>query len=70
MTICYREIKDVEDKLNLQREIDRFGNLVRKWGMRSQPVKSNMLQLIRKEGTLEGTDLENVESKKYAKIRN
>ena len=44
----------------------------RKWGMRFQPVKCNMMQLTRKRikkihasYTLEGTNLENVESIKY-----
>ena len=44
----------------------------RKWGMRFQPVKCNMMQLTRKRikkihasYTLEGIDLENVESIKY-----
>ena len=54
----------------------------RKWGMRFQPVKCNMMQLTKKKKkkknkkkkrikkihasyTLEGTDLENVESIKY-----
>ena len=70
--ICYREIKDEEDTLKLQRDIDRLGSWARKWGMRFQPVKCNMMQLTRKwtkkihtSYTLEGTDLENVESIKY-----
>ena len=28
--VCYREIKDKEDTLNLQRDIDRLGHWVRK----------------------------------------
>ena len=47
----------------------------RKWGMRFQPVKCNMMQLTRKRikkihasYTLEGTNLENVESIKYLGI--
>ena len=36
--ICYREIKTEEDKLKLQRDIDRLGSWSRKWGMRFQPV--------------------------------
>ena len=61
--VCYRE---------LQRDIDRLGCWARKWGMRFQPVKCNMMQLTRKgikkihaSYTLEGTDLEHVESIKY-----
>ena len=69
---CYREIKDKEDTLKLQRDIDRLGNWARKWGMRFQPVKCNMMQLTRKHSnkiqasyTLEGAVLENVDSIKY-----
>ena len=58
--------------MKLQRDIDRLGSLARKWGMRFQLVKCNMMQLTRKRinkihasYTLEGTDLENVESIKY-----
>ena len=72
MTVCYREIKDEEDTMRLQRDIDRLGSWARKWGMRFQPVKCNMMQLTRKRikkihasYTLEGIDLENVESIKY-----
>ena len=70
--VCYREIKDKEDTLKLQRDIDRLGNWARKWGMRFQPVKCNMMQLTRKHlnkiqasYTLEGTVLENVDSIRY-----
>ena len=70
--VCCREIKDEEDTMKLQRDIDRLDSWARKWGMRFQPVKCNMMQLTRKRikkihasYTLEGTDLENVESIKY-----
>ena len=70
--VCYREIKDEEDTMELQSDIDRLDSWARKWGMRFQPVKCNMMQLTRKRiknihasYTLEGTDLENVESIKY-----
>ena len=70
--VCYREIKDKEDTLKLKRDIDRLGNWARKWGMRFQPVKCNMMQLTRKHlnkiqasYTLEGTTLENVDNIKY-----
>ena len=70
--VCYREIKDEEDTMKLQRDIDRLGSWARKWGMRFQSVKCNMMQLTRKRikkihvsYTLEGTNLENVESIKY-----
>ena len=67
--VCYREIKDKEDTLKLQRDIDRLGNWAMKWGMGFQPVKCNMMQLTRKHlnkihasYTLEGTALENVDN--------
>ena len=70
--VCYREIKDEDDTMKLQRDIDRLGSWARKWGMRFQPVKCSMTHLTRKRikkihasYTLEGTDLENVESIKY-----
>ena len=70
--VCYREIKDEKDTMKLQRDIDRLGSWARKWGMRFQPVKCNMMQLTRKRikkihasYTLEVTNLENVESIKY-----
>ena len=43
--VCYREIKDMENTLKLQMDIDRLGNWARKWGMRFQPVECNMMQL-------------------------
>ena len=43
-----REIKNVEDTVKLQKDIDRLGSWVRKWGMRFQPVKCNMMQLTNK----------------------
>ena len=46
--VCYREIKDTEDTLKLQKDIDQFGCWARKWGMRFQPVKCNMMQITRK----------------------
>ena len=70
--VCYREIKDEKETMKLQSDIDRLGSWARKWGMRFQPVKCNIVQLTRKRikqihvsYTLEGTDLENVESIKY-----
>ena len=45
---CYREIKDIEDTLKLQKDIDCLGIWARKWGMRFQPVKCNMMQLKKK----------------------
>ena len=70
--VCYYEIKDEEDTVKLQRGTDRLGCWARKWGNRFQPVKFKMMQLTRKRikkfhasYTLEGTDVENVESIKY-----
>ena len=70
--VCYREIKGEEDAMNLQRDIDRLGSWGRKWGMRFQPVKCNIMQLTRKRFkkihasySLERTNFENVESIKY-----
>ena len=70
--VCYREIKDEEVTMKLHRDIDRLSSWARKWGMRFQPVKCNMMQLARKRikkihvsYTLEGTDLEKVERIKY-----
>ena len=70
--VCYREIKDTEDTLKLQKDIDQLGCWARKWGMRFQPVKCNMMQITRKRVnkihasyTLEGTVIENVENIKY-----
>ena len=69
--VCYREIKTVEDTLKLQRDIDLLGSWARKWGMRFQPVKCNMMQLTIKRinkieaSYTEGMVLENVDSIKY-----
>ena len=72
--VCYREIKDEEDTMELQSDIDRLGSWARKWGMRFQPVKCNMMQLTRQQiekvhasYTLAGTDLEN-ESIKHLEV--
>ena len=45
---CYREIKDEEDTLKLQKDIYRLGYWARILGMRFRPVECNMMQLIRK----------------------
>ena len=70
--VCYREIKTVEDKLKLQKDIDLLGSWARKWGIRFQPVKCIMMQLTNKRinkieasYTLEGTVLENDVSIRY-----
>ena len=70
--VCYRQIHSIEDTVKLQRDINRLGRWARKWGMRFQPTKCNMMQLTRKRVkkviatyTLEGTVLENVDRIKY-----
>ena len=70
--VCFHEIREAEDSLKLQRDIDRLGCWARKWGMRFQPVKCNIMQITRKRTnkteayyTLEGTVFENVDSIKY-----
>ena len=70
--VCYREIKGTEDTVKLQEDIDRLGCWARKWGMRFQPVKCNIMQITRKRikkinasYCLEGTILDNVENIKY-----
>ena len=61
----------MESTLNPQKDIDRLGIWARKWGMRFQTVKCNMMQLTKKHNktqasyTLGSTVLENVESIKY-----
>ena len=66
--VCYSKINNKGDTLKLQKDIDRLGSCARRWGMRFQPVKCNMMQLtkqlnkIQASYTLEGTVLENVES--------
>ena len=69
MTVCYREIKDEEDTIKLQTDIYRLDFWARKWDMRFQPVKCNMMQLTRKRikkiHASYIADLEKVESIKY-----
>ena len=67
--ICYREIRDTDDSLKLQKDKDRLGCFARKWGMRFQPVKCNIMQITKKRTnkmdasyTLEVAVLENVDS--------
>ena len=68
----YREIKVTEDTVKLQEDKDRLGCWARKWGMRFQPVKCNIVQITRKRikkinasYNLEGTVFDNVENIKY-----
>ena len=60
-----------------KRDINRLGNWARKWGMKFQPVKCNMMQLTRKHlnkiqafYTLEGAVLEKVDNIKYLGVTN
>ena len=57
---------------NSKKDIDQLGKWARKWGIRFQPVKCNIMQLTRKQNkkintvySLEGTVLENVDNIKY-----
>ena len=45
--VCYRGIKNKEDALKLQKDIDRLGSWARNWSMRFQPVKCKMIQLTK-----------------------
>ena len=58
--------------MKLQEDIGRLGCWAKKWGMRFQPVKCNIMQITRKRikkinasYNLEGTILDNVENIKY-----
>ena len=46
--VCYREIKEIEDTVKLQKYIDCLGSWARIWGRGFQPVKCNMVQLSKK----------------------
>ena len=46
--VCYCEIKEIDDTVKLQKDIDRLGSSAMKWGMRFQTVKCNMMQLTKK----------------------
>ena len=69
--VCYHQV-DSTDTSKLQKDIDQLGKWARKWGIRFQPVKYNIVQLTRKRikkinavYSLEGTVLENVDNIKY-----
>ena len=73
--VCYREIKGTGDTVKLQEDIDRLGSWAKKWGMRFQAVKCNIMQItgkrikkINASYNLEGTVLDNVENIKYLGI--
>ena len=70
--VSYRQIDSTEDTSKLLKDIDQLGKWARKWGMRFQPLKCNIMQLTRKQikkinaiYSLEGTVLENVDNIKY-----
>ena len=70
--VCYRQIDSTKDTSKLQKDINQLGKWARKWGMRFQPVKCNIMQITRKRikkinvaYSLEGTVLENVDNIKY-----
>ena len=50
--VCYHEIKDEEDIFKLQKNIDRLVSWARKWGIRLQPVKCNMMHLTKQTLTI------------------
>ena len=45
---CYRETEDTDDTLKLQKYMHQLVCWARKWDMRFQPVKCNMVQITRK----------------------
>ena len=53
--ILHRGIKEMEDTLKLQKDIDRLGIWARKWGMRFQAVKCNMMQLTKKHNQIQAS---------------
>ena len=70
--VCCRDIKDTEDTLKHPKDTDQLVCWTRKWGMRFQPVKCNMMQITKKwikkihaSYTLEGMVLKTAESIKY-----
>ena len=46
--VCYGEIRNTDDSLKLQKDIERLGCWARKWGRRFRPVKCNIMQITRK----------------------
>ena len=72
LIVRYRQTHGIEDTVKLQSDSDHLSKWDRKWGMRFQPIKCNMMQLTKKRikkfiatYTLEGTVLENVVRIKY-----
>ena len=70
--VCYRVLDTIEDCEKLQTNINKLGEWARKWGMRFQPVKCNMMKLTRKRKhhidynyKLEGAKLQFLNNIKY-----
>lgn len=69
--VCYRIIRNINDCLALQKDIDRLGKWARDWGMRFQPSKCNMIRFSKKkmntlfDYTLEGSKLVFLDRIKY-----
>ena len=51
--VCCYNIKEAEDTVKLQNDIDRLGCWVRKWVVRLQPDKCNMMQLTSMDQTIQ-----------------
>ena len=71
--VCYRQIDSTEDTSKRRKDIDQLGKWARKWGIRFQPVKCNIMQLTKKRikkinaiYSSEGTVLENVDIKYFS----
>ena len=73
--VCYRQIDSIEGTSKLQKDIDQLGKWARKWVMRFQPMKCNIMKLTRRRikkinavYSLEGTVLESVDNIKYLRV--
>ena len=68
--VSYRELKYNEDTAKLQEDLGHFGCWARSWGLRSQVVKCNIMQLTRKRIKIINASytlevLDNIEKIKY-----
>ena len=70
--VCYCQINSIEDISKLLKNIDQLDKWARKWATRFQPMKCNIMQLIKKQikkinavYSLEGTVLKNIDNIKY-----
>ena len=48
MTVCHKEINNIEDCVDLKLDIDKLGESATFWGMGFQPTKCNTVALTRK----------------------